>query len=453
MNKTELNDKTPPAPPTSGESRPPDPTRKGKKGSGDPRKSKSVDDARWKRNVALFLGGQGISLFGSMLVQYAIGWHITLRTGSGSMMTVFILTGILPMFFISPFAGVWADRFNRKYLIVIADGVIALVTLIIALCFAAGYDGIWLLLICAAIRALGQGVQAPAVGAFLPQITPAVHLTKVNGINGSIQSLTMLGAPLLSGALLSFAAIDRVFFIDVATAAVGITVLLVFVRAPAALAAKTETGEGAAKGINYFHDLREGVRYIRRHGFIMRLIVFSTVFFIAVSPTAFLTPLQVARQFGADIWRLTAVEIAFSAGMMAGGLLIGLWGGFKNRVYSMALACALFGIEAIALGLLGHFYLYLAVMAVMGVTMPLYNTPSTVMLQTLIEPEYMGRVFSVFSMISSLMMPAGMLLWGPLSDRVSINSLLVITGAAMCLLAIPFVASRTLRLAGTASPS
>ena len=405
----------------------------------------------WKKNTALFLGGQGISLFGSMLVQYAIGWYITLRTGSGSMMTVFILTGILPTFFISPFAGVWADRFNRKYLIAIADSAIALATLFIAVCFALGFDALWLLLLCAAVRAVGQGIQAPAVNAFIPQVAPAAHLSKVNGINGSIQSLTMLAAPLLSGALLTFATIDRIFFIDVITAAVGIIVLLTLVKLPASLAVKVDAN--GTPGINYFHDLREGLRYIRRHGFIMRLIVFSTIFFVAVSPTAFLTPLQVTRQFGAAIWRLTAIEIAFSAGMMLGGVIIGFWGGFKNRVYSMALACALFGVEAAALGVLGHFGLYLAVMAVMGLTMPLYNTPSMVMLQTLIEPAYMGRVFSVFNMISSLMMPAGMLLWGPLSDRVSINSLLVITGAAMFLLAIPFIASGTLRRAGALSKS
>jgi DHA3 family macrolide efflux protein-like MFS transporter len=134
--------------------------------------------------------------------------------------------------------------------------------------------------------------------------------------------------------------------------------------------------------------------------------------------------------------------------MMLGGLLIGFWGGFKNRTYSMALACFLGGLEAAALGLLSSFWPYIAVMALLGMTMPLYNTPSMTLLQSKVEPEYMGRVFSVITMISSLMMPAGMLVFGPLSDRVSIDLLLIITGSVICLLSLAFIASKTMREAG-----
>ena len=406
-------------------------------------------ETHWKKNTALFLGGQALSLFGSMLVQYAIGWYITLRTQSGSMMTVFILGGILPMFFISPFAGVWADRFNRKYIINIADGTIALATLITALFFLFGFENIWLLLGCAAVRALGQGVQTPAVGAFIPMIVPKEHLTKINGINGSIQSLTMLAAPMISGALLSFASIKAIFFIDVITAIIGIGIVFFLVNIPGAQNNGEVPAQSASgKGIDYFHDIKQGLKYIAGHGYILRLIILSTVFFIAAAPMAFLTPLQVTRNFGADVWRLTAIEIAFSLGMMLGGLLIGFWGGFKNRTYSMALSCFLCGLEAAALGLLSSFWPYIAVMALLGMTMPLYNTPSMTLLQSKVEPEYMGRVFSVFTMISSLMMPAGMLVFGPLSDRVSINLLLIITGSAICLLSLAFIASKTMRESG-----
>lgn len=68
----------------------------------------------WKKNIALFFGGQTISLFGSSLVQYAIMWHITLTTESGMMMTLYIICGFIPTFILSPVAGVWADRYNRK---------------------------------------------------------------------------------------------------------------------------------------------------------------------------------------------------------------------------------------------------------------------------------------------------------------------------------------------------
>ncbi len=70
----------------------------------------------WKKDTTLFLSSQTISLFGTMLVQYAITWYITMKTQSGVMMTLSVVAGFLPTFFLAPFAGVWADRFDRKKL-------------------------------------------------------------------------------------------------------------------------------------------------------------------------------------------------------------------------------------------------------------------------------------------------------------------------------------------------
>jgi DHA3 family macrolide efflux protein-like MFS transporter len=159
----------------------------------------------WKRNAILFLCGQALSLFGSSLVQYAVMWHVTLNTQSGTMITLFSIAAMLPMFFISPFGGVWADRYNRKHLINMADASIALVTLIMALLFFMGYDYVGLLLyLCRCPRA-GPGIQTPAVSALIPQLVPEDKLTKFNGFNGSIQSACMILAPMASGAILSFA--------------------------------------------------------------------------------------------------------------------------------------------------------------------------------------------------------------------------------------------------------
>ena len=99
---------------------------------------KQIKYEKWQRQTALFLGSQTISLFGSSLVQYAIFWYLTLETQSGVIMTLSTIFGFLPTFFISPFAGVWADRYNRKRLIVLSDGIIALSTLVLVLLFLAG---------------------------------------------------------------------------------------------------------------------------------------------------------------------------------------------------------------------------------------------------------------------------------------------------------------------------
>jgi DHA3 family macrolide efflux protein-like MFS transporter len=400
----------------------------------------------WKKNTALFLIGQALSLFGTMVVQYAIMWHITLKTQSGSMMTLFTVAGFLPMFFISPFAGVWADRFNRKYIINIADGAIAFVSLLAAVSIMAGVDSIVILLFCAVIRSLGQGVQMPAGGAFIPDIVPQEQLTKTNGFQSSIQSFITLTAPVLSGALMAFAPLETLFFLDVITALIGISIVLFFVKVPEKETPVTETLEH--NGAAYFHDLKEGMKYIRKHGYVLRMIILSAIFLFFFAPAALLTPLQVTRNFGNDVWRLSAIEITFSVGMMAGGILIGVWGGFKNRIYTMTLSCALCGILAAGLGIAPNFWLYLSIMALLGISFPLWNAPSMVLLQTTVEPAFMGRVLSVFTMVSSVMMPLGMVVFGPVADIVSINILLVGTGMVVMLLCIPMITSKTLREAG-----
>jgi DHA3 family macrolide efflux protein-like MFS transporter len=398
--------------------------------------------ADWKKNTSRFLFCQAVSLFGSSLVQYAIMWYITLNTKSGEMMMISILCGFLPTLFLSFFAGVWADRYNRKHLIVISDAGIAIATLVLAVIFVLGYRDIWLLFLVSAVRALGTGVQIPAVGAFLPQIVPEDKLTRINGINNSLQSAITLVSPMISGVLMSVSPIEVIFFIDVSTAAIAIAAMLWLVRVPPHEKAlqKQETG--------YFRDFVSGFLYISKHPFIWQFFIFSAVFFFLVTPAAFLTPLQVARSFGDEVWRLTAIEIAFSGGMMLGGLLMASWGGFKNRTYSMALAAFSIGICTIALGAVPVFWLYLFFMVLTGLAIPLFSTPAMVMLQERVEENFMGRVFGIYGMISSALMPLGMLLFGPLSDVITIEWQLLITGALVLVLSAFLFISRALREAG-----
>jgi DHA3 family macrolide efflux protein-like MFS transporter len=410
----------------------------------------------WKRNAALFLTGQAVTLFGSMLVHYAIMWHITLQTDSGLMVALFTAAGTLPMFFISPFAGAWADRHNKKLLINIADASIAAVTLVLAVVFSLGCDWAGLLLVCAIMRAFGQGVQMPAVNALIPEIVPEEHLIRVNGISGSIQSLVMFASPMVGGALLAVAPLQTLLFIDVVTAAIGISILFFFVKTPVRV--KKQGSEDAVK--TYYHDIKEGLRYIRGHKFVRRFLVYAALFNLMVAPAAILTPLQVTRDWGDGVWRvfggmsfgaeqrLAAIEVVFSVGMMLGGLVMGTWGGFKNKSRSMALSTCLFGIGTIWLGLLTNFWGYLVCMGLVGLVMSLSQAPMTALIQTNVKPDYMGRVFSVVTMISTLAMPLGMLLWGPLGDVVAIDRLLIGSGAVVFFVGLAFVLDKIIFRAG-----
>jgi len=100
----------------------------------------------------------------------------------------------------------------------------------------------------------------------------------------------------------------------------------------------------------YIKDMKDGIIYINEHGFLKVFFMFMAVYYILVSPSAFLTPLQVTRTFGDDVWRLTAIEVVFSVGMMAGGLIMASWGGYKNKIHTMTLSGLVMGVCSFALG-------------------------------------------------------------------------------------------------------
>lgn len=403
---------------------------------------------KWQgnRNIALFLISQTISLLGSAIVQYAIMWFITLKTQSGIMMTISIISSFLPTFFLSPIAGVWADRYNRKMLIVMSDAFIAATTFILAILFFMGYNTIWLLFAASAIRALGSAIQTPAVNAFIPLLVEKEQLTRVNAINGSIQSAMMFISPMISGALLTVAQLEVIFFLDVVTAVIAILVLVFTLHVPAHQKASEVQNE------NYLDDLKAGFSYVTKHGFIKRYMIFSAFFMLFMAPAAFLTPLQVTRTFGEAVWRLTAIELSFSVGMMAGGIAMASWGGFANRIHTMAVACIVMAVCTIGLGTIPIFWLYLVLMGFFGFVMPMFQTPSMVIVQETVEPDFLGRVFGLMGMIGSCAMPLGMLVFGPLADLIPIEWLLAGTGLILMLISILFRFDRILLEAGKPNP-
>lgn len=251
-----------------------------------------------------------------------------------------------------------------------------------------------------------------------------------------------LYSPMASAALLSITTIEYLFFIDVITAAIAVFTLLFFLQI------STHKKALEKQEVGYFDDFKNGLVYISHHNFLKKIFTFFAIFFILAAPVAFLTPLQVTRTFGDDVWRLSAIEIAFSIGMMIGGALIASWGGFKNRTYTMALSSILFALSTLLLGIVPNFWIYCGIMAIAGIAMPLFNTPTTVLLQEKVDEDYLGRVFGVFTMISTSMMPLGMLIFGPISDVIDIEWLLIGTGIAMLFISFMLTGSKVLVEAG-----
>jgi DHA3 family macrolide efflux protein-like MFS transporter len=402
----------------------------------------------WRRNTALFLTSQTISLLGTTIVQYAIFWHLVLETGSGVMMTLYAVVGMLPTFFTSIFGGVLADRYDKKLLINLSDGGIGLVSLLFAVFLLSGHYSMVLLLVAAGLRALGQGIQQPTVGALIPRIVPEDKLLKVNGLNGSIQSGIYVVSPIVAASLMAVVPLGTMFLVDVVTAIGAIVILHFLVKVPAAPREDSSGDSSAAP--SYLADLVAGLRYIRSHRWLVLLVVAATLFAICISPVAFLSPLQVARDFGEELWRLSAIEMVWAGGMVAGGVLVAWWSP-RNRTVSIGAASIVIGIGTALLGVWTAFVPYLLCMLLNGIVSPYSNAPSMTLLQERVAPEFLGRVMSVFTMISSLVMPVGVMVFGPLADVVPIDRLMIGTGAGIVVIGAFYLSSRTLRAAGEPS--
>ena len=388
-----------------------------------------MNQIKWNKQAYRFLTAQTISLLGSSLTQYAIVWYITLQTQSGAMMTISTICGYTPQIIISLFAGVWLDRYDRKKMMMLSDGIIALSTLAIAVLFLAGINDIRLLFAVLLIRSAGTGIQTPAVNAFLPQIVPKDELMRINGINSALSSLTIFISPALSGIILTMTSIEAAFFVDVITAIIGIGMMFT-IHGEKHVSSSTQT---------QWHELKQGFGYLNKNKVIKHQLLYTMVIAILISPSAFLTPLLISRSFGAEIWRLTAAQMLFSLGASIGGILIARFGGFRNRRHTIILATIGYGAMMIGMGISPVYTMFLMFNCFIGITMPCYNAPLTVLLQEQADSAMHGRVFSMLQVANALALPLGTAIYGPLADIVSVGAILFVNGLAVVAIALLFI--------------
>jgi DHA3 family macrolide efflux protein-like MFS transporter len=212
--------------------------------------------------------------------------------------------------------------------------------------------------------------------------------------------------------------------VDVATAAVAI-IIMFFIRIPA------HSKASEVQVTSVIEDLKQGVLFVKGNRLIRNLLIYYAFFFFLISPAAFLTPLLITRSYGVEVWRLTANEILYGGGAIIGGFVMAIWGGFKNRMLTIALSCAAYGISAVLLGVASNFFFYLTVMFFTGIFSPIFNAAETVLIQESVDNDMQGRVFSIIDIIILAVMPIGMLIFGPIADLIKVEYIMIATGIFM----------------------
>lgn len=389
---------------------------------------KYCNEKKWVKDIAIFLTSQTISQFGSSIVEFAIIWHITLTTNSGMLMAAGVLCVFIPRLIISLFAGVWADRNDRKKMIIWADLSTAFITLILAFAFFFNYESIFVICLALVFRSIGSSIQAPCVNAVIPMLTPPENLLRINGINGSLQALVMLLSPITSGWLLSILSLKYIFFIDIITALIAVC-LFVLTKLPNISTLKNRTIQ------TYSKDLLYGIQYFKNSPYIRVTLIICGLFCFLSVPATYLTPLMVARVFGDDVWLLTINEISISSGLLLGGVLLSIKKKKINLMALISLSCILLGISLILLPFFS-FSIYLILMANIGIQLSFFQSTSLVLLQKTTSPDIQGRVMSFYQIICSMAIPLGMIFWGPLGDNINIRYVFIITGVLFMALSI-----------------
>lgn len=395
----------------------------------------STYDEHWMRKFLPIWGAQIFSLLGSGLVQFALVWWITQKTGSASLLAMGTFVALLPEVFLAPFAGALVDRFNRRTVMIVADAVIAFFTLGLALLFAFDLIQIWHIFVVMFLRSLGGIFHWPAMQASTSLMVPNKHLSRIAGMNQALRGGLNIVAPPLGALLMSLLQFYQVISIDVITAILAITPLL-FIRIPQPV--RNDKVEMVTPKI-IFRDVKEGFRYLKNWRGMLYLSFLAALLNFLLAPAGTLMPLMVTQHFQKGVWELSLVESAMGIGVVVGGLTLGTWGGFKNKMNTSLMGVIGIGLGVLLFGLAPSSWFWMSVVgaATLGFMNPMANGPLMAIMQSKIAPEMQGRVMNLSSSLCTMMMPISLAISAPVAELIGLRiwywvggALVVLVGAA-----------------------
>ncbi|MBN1230410.1 MAG: MFS transporter [Anaerolineales bacterium] len=387
----------------------------------------SDSDKNWKVPFFTIWTGQALSMLGSSIAQFALIWWLTTETKSATVLATATLAGLLPGIIIGPFIGTFIDRWSRRIVMIVADSVMALGALLLAYLFFTGQLLAWHIYAVMGIRAIGNSFHWISMSASTTLMVPKEQITKIAGLNQTLNGVINIVAPPLGALFLEILVLHHIMLIDVFTAILA-TAPLYFIMIP--------QPEKKEEKINtsVISEFMEGMRYIFNWKSMVGLTVVIFIIKIALVPSFSLLPLLVANHYGKGALELSALEMLFGMGIILGGLLLSVWGGFKRKMKTMVLGLVLLGVGMGGLGLVPKhlFWLVYVFSGIMGLAVTFTDATFMSVLQTNIEPEIQGRTFSTIMSLLNISSPLGLIIAGPLSDLLGIQIWFIATGI-LCL--------------------
>lgn len=357
--------------------------------------------------------GQIISVLASSMSQFALTLFMFNETGSVLAMGTMQVFFITPFLLISPVAGVWVDRYNRKLMMMVSDLGAGIATIGILIFQALGILEYWHLYAASIIYGLAMAFQWPAYSAAISTMVPKEQLGRANGMMSLIEAGPGVIAPILAGSVLPIIGLTGILFFDVVTFLVAIgALMIVHIPQPP----RTEEGTKAQGGI--LKEAAYGFKYIFARPSLLglQMVFFTGNLFAGISFTV-LAPMILSRS-GGDSLMFGSVQSAGAIAGVVGGVLMSAWGGFKRRVHGVLLGWIISGIGTAIIGLEGGLPMWIIGIALTSIVIPLVNGSNQAIWQSKVAPDLQGRVFSARRLIAWLTNPISPLIGGVLADFV-----------------------------------
>jgi DHA3 family macrolide efflux protein-like MFS transporter len=394
------------------------------------------DGRPWKSTFFTIWGGQAFSILGSQLVQFALIWYLTVQTGSATVLATASLVSMLPGVILGPFVGTLVDRWNRRWIMVIADSVVALASIILAVLFLLDIVVFWHIYIVMFIRSLAGGFHGNAMNASTSLMVPMEKLTQIQGINQMLNGgLNVVSAP-LGALLLSIMPMEGVLAIDVVTALMAVLPLC-FIRIPQPRL-KDENNGQLAQSTSVWQDFKAGLQYLVGWPGLLMISLLTVVINFTIIPAFSLLPLMVKDFFGGDAIMLGWIESAMGIGIVLGGALLGAWGGFKRKILTSMFGLMGMGVGTLILALTPDSAIFLAIVGALffGIMNPFTMGPFYAIIQTHVQPDMQARIFSLLFSIGAGIAPIGLMVAGPIADKFGIQTWFLVGGSLCVLMAI-----------------
>lgn len=381
-----------------------------------------MEKRSWKRTFFTIQSGQAISLITSSALQMALIFYLTEKTNSSMTLALATLVGFLPQGVLGLFIGGWIDRHSRKRIMIGADLFIAAVSALLAVISAFLDPPVWVVLAILFLRSIGSAFHTPSINAVTPLIVPTDKLAKCTGYSQSLQSVSSIVSPALGALLYAQCTLTEIIALDVVGAVIA-SIAVMLVKIPNIDVANIPQSEGVLAGA------KEAYRILAQQKGLLTLLWMGALYMFAYMPINALFPLISMNHFGGTTWHVAMSESVFAAGMLLGGIVLGVWGGFQRKTTTVLLSIAVMGMALLIAGVLpaSGFIAFVVCCAIMGFSAPFYGV-QTAIYQEMVRPEYLGRVFSLSLSTMSLAMPLGLIAAGCFADMTGVETWFAISG-------------------------